>query len=566
MFSSIKSKLYVSYGVLVLFLLGLGTYGMIATTQINDAATIISKDILPRLDTIRTMDITQSDYRVKELNYLTQLDASQRAKALNEKKALGEKFLALGKEIESSMAPEEHEKWVEVQAEWQEYTRISEQIFTLADKGDRVAALSLLGGQSYELYNEISSDFNSLGKKLRDQAEARNTQADLDYASAQKASYSIIALAVLFAIGIGFYISRMIVVSLQKIDHGIGKLAEGDFRIRERTVQRNDEFGHLSQNLFDMRNKISVLLKSIHSSAEQVAASSEELTASAQQSAEVTGQVAQSITEVAGASSKQMETVSATTLSIEEVTAQIEEVAADAGASAKQANQASETAQAGAEAVNQAIAQMQTIEDTVIRSSNVIATLGERSKEIGAIVDTISGIAGQTNLLALNAAIEAARAGEHGKGFAVVAEEVRKLAEQSQAAAKQIAELISNIQSETAIAVSAMQDGTREVKTGAQVIDTTGRSFRDIIDITKGVAERVDGIAKTIGEVATGAEQIAQSIKSVDEQTKHVTGETQNVSAATQEQSAAMEQIAASSQALSKLAQTLQNEVSKFTI
>ena len=88
-----------------------------------------------------------------------------------------------------------------------------------------------------------------------------------------------------------------------------------------------------------------------------------------------------------------------------------------------------------------------------------MATLGDRSQEVGQIVDTISGIAGQTNLLALNAAIEAARAGEQGRGFAVVAEEVRKLAEQSQEAAKHIADLISHIQADTEDAVQAMQEG-----------------------------------------------------------------------------------------------------------
>jgi len=116
----------------------------------------------------------------------------------------------------------------------------------------------------------------------------------------------------------------------------------------------------------------------------------------------------------------------------------------------------------GGQTIELAIAQMGKIETTVNSSAQVVSKLGERSKEIGQIVATISGIAGQTNLLALNAAIEAARAGEQARGFTVVAEEVRKLAEQSQEATKKIAVLIGEIQGDTDNAVVAMNNGTRE--------------------------------------------------------------------------------------------------------
>lgn len=174
---------------------------------------------------------------------------------------------------------------------------------------------------------------------------------------------------------------------------------------------------------------------------------------------------------------------------------------------------------------------MDSIESTVDHSAQVVANSGEKSQEIGQIVDTISAIADQTNLLALNPAIEAARAGEQGRGFAVVAEEVRHLAEQSQEAAKQIAELIRGIQTDTTKAVETMGKGTQEVKTGSQIVDEAGRSFKSIVELIGQVSQQV-----------------------------------QAISTATEEQAASMEEIAASSETLARMAEKLQAEVSKFKI
>lgn len=539
---------------------------MMMMSSINGAMTVISKEHLPALDTVRGMDTMQSDFRVRELNYMTMTDAAKRAEILQGKKELSDTFLAAGKKIEKGFTKQESEKWVEVQKKWGEYLAISDQVVVLFNQGDREKALALLNGKSRETYYALSKDLAEIGKAAREKANQAAITADANYTTTKMISLAVMLTAAVLAAAVGLYISRLIIRSLDGIGARVSLFSKGDFRPYTRKLTSEDEFGNLSKLLTEMCGKVGALLKKISESAEQVAASSEQLTASAQQSAEVTGQVAQSISEVAGASSNQMESIMTTTAAIEEISASIEEVAENAATSAKNANQASDTAQRGTQSVEKAVAQMKTIETTVNHSAEVIGTLGERSKEIGQIVDTISGIAGQTNLLALNAAIEAARAGEHGKGFAVVAEEVRKLAEQSQEAAKQIATLISQIQSETDMAVTAMQEGTREVKVGAEVVDDTGKAFKEIMGLTESVAGQVDGIARTMHEVASGSEQIVNSVKSVDKETKRVTSETQSVSAATQEQSAAMEEIAASSQALAKMAQDLQTEVSRFTV
>jgi len=188
------------------------------------------------------------------------------------------------------------------------------------------------------------------------------------------------------------------------------------------------------------------------------------------------------------------------------MSAGIQQVATNTNLVAGKSAQAAETAKEGGKSVEKAVNQMTKIEQTVNNSSQVVATLGARSKEIGQIVDTISGIAGQTNLLALNAAIEAARAGEQGRGFAVVADEVRKLAEQSHDAAKRISTLISEIQGDTDKAVVAMSEGTREVKIGTEVVTTAGNAFRERAILVTEVSNQVKEISAAIQQMAGGSQ------------------------------------------------------------
>ena len=231
-------------------------------------------------------------------------------------------------------------------------------------------------------------------------------------------------------------LTRKIVGPLRRMVAYVEEVASGDLSERKRTYQSHDEIGQLADVIVGMRNNLRNVIKQVRGATEQVAASSEELTASAEQSALAANQVAQVITEVATGAEKQLKAADNTAIIADKMSTSVQQIAANANNVAGNSAKSAEVAQDGSKAVEKAISQMENIENTVTRSSQVVTKLGERSKEIGQIVDTISGIAGQTNLLALNAAIEAARAGEQGRGFAVVAEEVRKLAEQSQEAAK----------------------------------------------------------------------------------------------------------------------------------
>jgi methyl-accepting chemotaxis protein len=374
---------------------------------------------------------------------------------------------------------------------------------------------------------------------------------------------TVVVVLVVAALFIAWF-ARRIARPVQQLEAAANRIAAGDISLARLDIDSNDEIGRLGHSFEQMARNLRTLIQKILGATDQVAASSEELTASSEQSAQAANQIAAAITEVAAGSEKQLTAANESAAIVEQMKASIQQIAANANQAAAQSSQAAETAKAGDRKVEQAVAQMGQIETAVTTSAQVVSKLGERSKEIGQIVDTISGIAGQTNLLALNAAIEAARAGEQGRGFAVVAEEVRKLAEQSQEAAKKIADLIGEIQGDTDQAVAAMNNGTREVKAGAEAVDAAGSAFREIAGLVAQVAGQVKEISAAMQQLASGSQQIVAAVKQIDELGKKAAGDSQSVSAAAEEQLASMEEIASSSQSLAKLAQDLQTAVAQF--
>lgn len=447
-----------------------------------------------------------------------------------------------------------------------------------------LAEYLVLGDKAIAAKNNNDPDLNkvlSAGRQLVDQIDAQflvvaqkqgnSINADgkflIDQARIQSKIGVIASIIVtIFIILIVFFYSRRITIRLNNLRTEVSAVGSLDLTRADFHATRNDEIGDMAEAIIGMKRALRGIVGKLKSSADTLAASSEELTANSEQSAQAANQIASSITKVANGANDQLAAANETSAVVEQMSAGIQQVAANTNHVAEQSAQATEKANEGGKAIEKAVSQMAQVEDTVNKSAKVVAKLGERSKEIGQIVDTISGIASQTNLLALNAAIEAARAGEQGRGFAVVAEEVRKLAEQSQEAAKKIAELIAEIQGDTDEAVVAMNDGTREVKDGAEVVNAAGMAFREIVGMVSQVSDQMRENSAAIQQMAGESQQIVGSAKKIDSLSKTSVGEAQNVSASTEEQLASMEEIASASEELSKMAQQLQTEVAKFRV
>jgi twitching motility protein PilJ len=198
----------------------------------------------------------------------------------------------------------------------------------------------------------------------------------------------------------------------------------------------------------------------------------------------------------------------------------MKQVSNNAEASAEAARRALDAAEQGNRSVRDTLEGMQRIRASVQASAKKIKSLGDRSLEISDIINVINDITEQTNLLALNAAIEAARAGEAGRGFAVVADEVRKLAEHSRTATKDIAALIKAIQAETNEAVVVMEEGTKEVEVGARLADQAGRALDAISTVVRQSAELVQEISLASKQQVRGTEGVANAMQIISNITR----------------------------------------------
>lgn len=433
--------------------------------------------------------------------------------------------------------------------------------------------------EAYALYNKNVMSLNQkIQKNLSDLTEYNNKVAaqlnkdnKINFKKTILIMVGIIIFAIIVITGISLFITKLITKPLANMEGYLEKLAQGDFseeslkEVKKSKIY-NDEIGRLGHSLVNMRKSIRDLIIKISDSAERIAASSEELNANSEESSKTIEETAKSVNVIAEGSENQLNNVTKSVNIIKKMSENTKQASEKTNNTSKVAEKTLTSTNEGGKAINITKEQMNNIEKTVTNIDDVIRTLGNRSKEIGVIVETISGIAEQTNLLALNAAIEAARAGEQGKGFAVVADEVRELAESSKESTEKISRLINEIQSETDNAVSSMSEGTNQVKIGMQVVEKAGQAFEDISTLVKNITDQIHDIAVASVNIEDGSNQVVLSINQVDDISKDVSSQTETIVASIEEQSAAMNEIAKASGSLAEIGEDLMIAISKFKL
>lgn len=315
------------------------------------------------------------------------------------------------------------------------------------------------------------------------------------------------------------------------------KLAVGDLTVRM-TGDYQGDYQKIKNNINDLADAFNNALSDVVLAVEATASASNQISSSTEEMAAGAQEQSAQTTEVAGA--------------VEEMTKTIFETSKNALSASEAAKNSGTIAKDGGKVVHETIIGMNRVAEVVKKSALTVQALGKGSDQIGEIIQVIDDIADQTNLLALNAAIEAARAGEQGRGFAVVADEVRKLAERTTKATKEIATMIKQIQKDTSEAVVSMQEGTVEVEKGKELADKAGKALEQIIDGADEVVGMATQVAAASEQQSSAAEQISRNIESIN-----------NVA---QETASGIQQIARASEDLNRLTMNLQELISKFKI
>lgn len=472
-------------------------------------------------------------------------------------------------------------------------------IFLIAISLAAIVVISLL------IANSISKPIQSMSKTALLMSEGKINQ-NITY----RAKDEIGTLADSFREMIGFQKSMANSAEL---------LSNGDLTAEVTPKSEEDVLGVAFQKmLVNLRQAIG----DVASNAASLNQSSAQLAQASEQAGQATSQIATTIQQVARGTTQQTEAATHSAASVEQLrraienvskgaqaqaeavskmaaltgslSSSIQQVAGNANAVSVESNNAATAAREGSTTVSDTIEGMETIREKVGFSAKKVQEMGNRSDQIGAIVETIDDIASQTNLLALNAAIEAARAGEHGKGFAVVADEVRKLAERSSGATKEIGSLIRGIQETVAEAVTAMNESAAEVETGTERASKAGTALENILKAAVAVNEQAQLAASAVSqmgslsnelvaaaddvsaiveentaateEMAAGSSEITQAIDNIASVSEENSAAVEEVSASAEEMSAQVEEVTASAMSLSDMAEMLQKTVDRFKL
>ncbi|WP_378954147.1 methyl-accepting chemotaxis protein [Pelosinus sp. sgz500959] len=392
-----------------------------------------------------------------------------------------------------------------------------------------------------------------LEKRINEQKEIRNIFT------------FILVIALILIVYVFFAIQIAVLQNMKNLEQLAMNVSEGNLCFTAE-IAAKDEMGRIAKSFNKMTKALCGLVSMMHENIEALASTSREMTVSADQSAQATEHIATNITDIAQGTQKQVEYILNSGALVGQITLSMKKMSDKTIEVAETTEKTVITARTGGEVIQQAIEKMSHIQETVSHSTLMVEQLDHRSQKIGKIVEAISEIAGQTNLLALNAAIEAARAGEQGRGFAVVADEVRKLAEQSQTSAKQITDIIGEIQQNTRSVVDSMKNGNQEVGDGVKIVHSAGNAFTEIIEQFAQVSQKVNEISAPMEQILQDCQHVVGAVKQSDELGREIAEKAESISAAAQEQAASMLEMSSVSQTLAQLAEKTKDASDHFMV
>lgn len=414
---------------------------------------------------------------------------------------------------------------------------------------DREEFYSYMSEAAKERQNELEEGKDCIGAEAPVESygttigavQLRLSLSDLHKAERSNRNAVLVVSLIIVGLGllVGWYMTRLILTPLAKVNAIIRKAAEGEGDLTQRLeVESSDEIGQFSQGFNEFLEKLAELIRKVKVATDKVAIASEQITtislelaSGAEEQAGQTGEVA---------------------TSVQEMTAAIVQNSQNANQTANIAEQANNKAKDGSNAMQATRQGMDEIVNATVQTAGIVNSLSGRADQIGEIIQVIDEIADQTNLLALNAAIEAARAGEQGRGFAVVADEVRKLAERTTKATKEIADTIRAIQGDTKEASNSMSAANTMVLKGKEAATDAETVLGEIVTTVNQAMDMIRQIAAASEQQSSGAEEISKNVEAI--------------SSVTRETASGAEQMATAAGELTNQTQELRMVVNQFKI
>jgi methyl-accepting chemotaxis protein len=535
----ISTKLLASFGLVAAIAALIGYVGISNLNEISAADKKMYENMTVPIAVLDDIAVSFQQIRVSYRDAILARNVTEQQKYAAALKGFEQVLQKTSAEFEKTIIAQEiKDAFKTFQSAHEAFIPTQNRIVELALANKQADAITLL--RSEGAIAAAKAQQEAMNKLVELKVAAAKTTSETNTALAGNALTTMLAalsIGVIVAIGLGFFIARVISSGVKYLVVQAESVAKGDLTVE---IEQNskDEVGQLAgafktmvESLRDTIGQVGEASAAVASASNQISSSTEEMAAGAQEQTSQAGEVASAV---------------------EEMTKTIVENSRNAGATADTAKHAKVAAEQGGAVVEETVKGMNRIAAVVNQSAHTVKALGKSSDQIGEIIGVIDDIADQTNLLALNAAIEAARAGEQGRGFAVVADEVRKLAERTTKATKEIAGMIKQIQGETTGAVNAMEEGTKEVEKGKELADKAGVSLREIVEVSQRVTDMVAQIAAASEEQSSASEQISKNVEAIST----VTGQT----------ASGTQQIARAAEDLNRLTENLQQLVGRFKL
>lgn len=569
-----KFKIRTKLAMLIIFMVcGILTVGIVGyyynNKAKNDIASLYKENLLP----IQLLNDARTNAIANKTNILELMLASDAPTQNPIKDDIGERKKTIDNDLtlfeKTSLDSFESQNYTLLKANLAKWNDFLDKSLTLSTSGKSAEAYAMYRSTGNAVFEEMQTNLRDLVTYNSNQSEEINNKNNSDYENVTFILIIIITLVIVIAIIFGLIIYISITKPMSKLTVLINKTSRFDLASDtsfDNLIKYKNETGVMVKALADMRKALREMAREIITISGSLLSHSEELSATTEENTKTIGQVVTTINEIAKGNSSQAEMVNKTTSAISDFMGKINTVNSAITESAINATESLAKVEEGQKAVDLATQRMQENVAITQEVGSSISELSESIVKVNSIVNVITSIAEQTNLLALNAAIEAARAGEAGKGFAVVSEEIRKLAEGSSSAAKEITKIIKDTTEKSKQAAGNMNKAESMVNAQKEAVNTTKEAFDKIKLSVDGIVKQVKQSAGTLQSIDAASKEILSQTQDMAAIAEQSAAGTEEISASSEEQLASIETIAQAASELSGMAEELNNEIRKFKI